>query len=66
MVKIKGYVWYEACLHYWHKSPDMDSLASSIAYKVFKQTTDEGMYYACAASEPTQELQDICITWNGK
>ncbi len=40
-----------------HKHPDIDSIASAIAYKVYKQSTDEGLYLAAAASEINDELR---------
>lgn len=42
-----------------HKNPDIDSLASSIAYKVFKQSTEAGMFVAAAASEPDDGLKSL-------
>jgi len=39
-----------------HKHPDIDSIASAIAYKVYKQSTENGLYLAAAASELNEEL----------
>jgi manganese-dependent inorganic pyrophosphatase len=38
-----------------HKNPDIDSIASAIAYKVYKQSSDKGLYIAAAAGEPNEE-----------
>lgn len=38
-----------------HKNPDVDSIAASIAYKVYKQSSDEGLYIAAAAGELNEE-----------
>jgi manganese-dependent inorganic pyrophosphatase len=40
-----------------HKHPDIDSIASAIAYKVYKQSTEDGLYIAAAASELTEDLR---------
>lgn len=42
-----------------HKNPDVDSVASAIAYKVFKQSTDEGLYIAAAPGELRDETRFI-------
>lgn len=39
-----------------HKNPDVDSIASAIAYQAFKQSTDQGMFVAAAAGELGQDL----------
>lgn len=38
-----------------HKNPDVDSIAAAIAYKVYKQSSDEGLYIAAAAGELNEE-----------
>jgi Inorganic pyrophosphatase/exopolyphosphatase len=40
-----------------HKNPDIDSIAAAIAYKVYKQSTEKGLYIAAAASELNEELK---------
>ena len=40
-----------------HKHPDIDSVAAAIAYKVYKQSTEKGLYLAAAASELNEELK---------
>ena len=40
-----------------HKNPDIDSIAAAIAYKVYKQSTEKGLYLAAAASELNEELK---------
>jgi len=40
-----------------HKNPDIDSIAAAIAYKVYKQSTEAGLYLAAAASELNEELK---------
>ena len=40
-----------------HKNPDIDSIAAAIAYKVYKQSTEKGLFLAAAASELNQELK---------
>lgn len=40
-----------------HKNPDIDSIAAAIAYKVYKQSTEKGIYLAAAASELNEELK---------
>lgn len=38
-----------------HKNPDLDSIAAAIAYKVYKQSSAEGLYIAAAAGELNEE-----------
>ena len=38
-----------------HKNPDIDSIAAAIAYKVYKQSSDKGLYIAAAAGELNEE-----------
>lgn len=40
-----------------HKHPDIDCIAAAIAYKVYKQSTEKGLYLAAAASELNSELK---------
>jgi manganese-dependent inorganic pyrophosphatase len=40
-----------------HKHPDIDCIASAIAYKVYKQSTEKGVYLAAAAGELNAELK---------
>ncbi|MDD4802685.1 MAG: putative manganese-dependent inorganic diphosphatase [Syntrophomonas sp.] len=40
-----------------HKHPDIDSIAASIAYKVFKQSTEKELYLVAAAGELNSELK---------
>lgn len=40
-----------------HKNPDIDSVAAAIAYKVYKQSTEKGLYVAAAAGELNEELK---------
>ncbi|PKM78656.1 MAG: pyrophosphatase [Firmicutes bacterium HGW-Firmicutes-15] len=40
-----------------HKHPDIDCIASAIAYKVYKQSTEKGLYLAAAAGELNPELK---------
>lgn len=42
-----------------HKNPDLDSIAAAIAYKVFKQSTDQGIYIAAAAGDLNEESKYI-------
>lgn len=42
-----------------HKNPDMDSIASAIAYKVFKQSTADGLYIAAAASDISEDVKAL-------
>ncbi len=42
-----------------HKNPDIDSIAAAISYKVFKQSTDKGVYIAAAAGELNDELKKL-------
>ena len=42
-----------------HKHPDVDSIASAISYKVYKQSTDKGLYIAAAAGELNDETRFI-------
>ena len=39
-----------------HKNPDIDSIAAATAYKVYKQSTEKGLFLAAAASELNEEL----------
>jgi manganese-dependent inorganic pyrophosphatase len=42
-----------------HKNPDVDSVAAAISYKVYKQSTDKGVYIAAAAGELKDELKNL-------
>lgn len=42
-----------------HKNPDVDSVASAISYKVYKQSTDKGLYVAAAAGDLNDETRFI-------
>lgn len=42
-----------------HKNPDVDSIASAISYKVYKQSSDSGLYIAAAAGELNEEIKYI-------
>ncbi len=42
-----------------HKNPDLDSIASAISYKVYKQSNDEGLYIAAAAGELNDEARYV-------
>lgn len=42
-----------------HKNPDVDSVAAAISYKVYKQSTDKGVFIAAAASELKDELKNM-------
>lgn len=42
-----------------HKNPDVDSIASAISYKVYKQSTDKGLYIAAAAGDLNDETSYI-------
>lgn len=42
-----------------HKNPDVDSVAAAISYKIYKQTTDQGLYIAAAAGEINEETSFI-------
>jgi len=42
-----------------HKNPDVDSVAAAISYKVYKQSTDKGVYIAAAAGELKDELKKL-------
>lgn len=42
-----------------HKNPDIDSIAAAISYKVYKQTTEKGVYIAAAASEINDEIKRL-------
>lgn len=39
-----------------HKNPDVDSIASAVAYQAYKEQTGSGLYLAAAASELSPEL----------
>ncbi|MEQ8201719.1 MAG: putative manganese-dependent inorganic diphosphatase [Syntrophomonadaceae bacterium] len=39
-----------------HRNPDVDSIASAIAYQAFKQNTDQGIFVAAAAGQLGEEL----------
>ncbi|MEQ8237051.1 MAG: CBS domain-containing protein, partial [Syntrophomonadaceae bacterium] len=39
-----------------HKNPDVDSIASAVAYQAYKAQTGSGLYLAAAASELSPEL----------
>lgn len=42
-----------------HKNPDLDSIAAAISYKVYKQSTDQGLYIAAAAGELNDESRYV-------
>jgi len=42
-----------------HKNPDVDSVAAAISYKVYKQTTDQGLFIAASAGEINEETRFI-------
>jgi manganese-dependent inorganic pyrophosphatase len=42
-----------------HKNPDVDSIAAAIAYKVYKQSSAEGLYIAAAAGELNEESRFV-------
>lgn len=42
-----------------HKNPDLDSIAAAISYKVYKQSTGEGLYIAAAAGELNEESRYV-------
>ncbi len=42
-----------------HKNPDIDSIAAAISYKVYKQSTEKGVYIAAAAGELNSELKKL-------
>ncbi len=42
-----------------HKNPDLDSIAAAVSYKVFKQSTADGLYIAAAASEINDDHQAL-------
>jgi len=39
-----------------HKNPDVDSIASAVAYQAFKEKTDQGLFMAAAAGELGEDL----------
>ncbi len=39
-----------------HRNPDIDSIASAIAYQVYKQSTDQGLFVAASAGELNEDL----------
>lgn len=47
-----------------HKNPDIDSIASAISYKSFKQSTDEGIYIAAAAGDINDEINFVLERFN--
>lgn len=56
-----------------HKNPDADSVAAAISYKVYKQSTDQGLFVAASAGELNDETRYILdyfdydppeIVWN--
>ncbi|NLM89444.1 MAG: CBS domain-containing protein, partial [Syntrophomonadaceae bacterium] len=56
-----------------HKNPDVDSVAAAISYKVYKQSTDQGLFVAASAGELNEETRYILdyfdydppeIVWN--
>ncbi len=42
-----------------HKNPDIDSIAAAISYKVFKQSTEQGVFIAAAAGELNDGLKKL-------
>lgn len=42
-----------------HKNPDVDSVAAAISYKVYKQSTDRGLFIAASAGELNEETRYI-------
>jgi manganese-dependent inorganic pyrophosphatase len=42
-----------------HKNPDIDSIAAAISYKVYKQSTDQGLYIAAAAGDINEETKFV-------
>lgn len=42
-----------------HKNPDVDSIGAAIGYKVYKQSTDQGLYIAASAGELNDETKFI-------
>jgi len=42
-----------------HKNPDIDSVAAAISYKVFKQSTEKGVFIAAAAGELNDGLKKL-------
>lgn len=42
-----------------HKNPDMDSIAAAISYKIYKQSTDRGLYVAAAAGLLNEESRYV-------
>lgn len=58
-----------------HKNPDVDSVAAAISYKVYKQSTDQGLFIAASAGELNEETRYILdyfdydppdLVWNVK
>ncbi len=47
-----------------HKNPDIDSIASAIGYKSYKQSTDEGIYIAAAAGDISEEANFVLEKFN--
>lgn len=42
-----------------HKNPDIDSIAAAISYKVYKQSTEKGVFIAAAAGELNDGLKKL-------
>lgn len=42
-----------------HKNPDIDSIAAAISYKVYKQSTEKGVFIAAAAGELNDGLKQL-------
>lgn len=42
-----------------HKNPDVDSVAAAIGYKIYKQSTDRGLYVAASAGDINEETRFI-------
>lgn len=42
-----------------HKNPDVDSIAAAISYKIYKQSTDRGLYVAAAAGLLNEESRYV-------
>lgn len=47
-----------------HKNPDLDSIASAISYKFYKQSTDNGIYIAAAAGDISNDINFVLEKFN--
>lgn len=47
-----------------HKNPDIDAVAAAIAYREYKEATDQGVYLAAMAGEMSDEIDFVLKSFN--